>query len=186
MANSTNTLDLSPVSRFPSRRADACPRIIAALVAAVVFFAALGSARARSDGPSREWSDAGLVQATPSAHSLAAHASDQGLRTQRRPSPHFEVPLVDASQRPRSHQFRPTRRPRRARTESRPLPSADTTQQRLPCPDVGRSPRASAQPPSHLFTHEAIALHTRRRLATGDLLCRTFSLPQCHRSRRPK
>jgi hypothetical protein len=98
MANSTNTLDLSPVSRFPSRRADACPRIIAALVAAVVFFAALGSARARSDGPSREWSDAGLVQATPSAHSLAAHASDQGLRTQRRPSPHFEVPLVDASQ----------------------------------------------------------------------------------------
>ena len=54
--------------------------------------------------------------------------------------------------RARSHLFRPTRRPRRARTESRPLPSADTTQQRLPCPDVGRSPRASAQPPSH-FSH---------------------------------
>jgi hypothetical protein len=88
--------------------------------------------------------------------------------------------------RPRSHQFRPTRRPRRARTESRPLPSADTTQQRLPCPDVGRSPRASARPPSHSFTHEAIALHTRRRLATGDLLCRTFSLPQRRSSRRPK
>jgi hypothetical protein len=98
MPNSTHTPDLSPVSRFPSRRADARPRIIAALVAAVVFLAALGSARPRFDGSSRERSDARLVQATPSAHSLAAHAGDQALRTQRRPSPHFDVPLVDASQ----------------------------------------------------------------------------------------
>jgi hypothetical protein len=119
------------------------------------------------------------------------------IRSRRMPATRGCVPSADRhrisrfrsstrANRPRSHQFRPTRRPRRARTESRPLPSADTTQQRLPCPDVGRSPRASARPPSHSFTHEAIALHTRRRLATGDLLCRTFSLPQRRSSRRPK
>jgi hypothetical protein len=97
MANSTQTPDLSRVSRFPSRRADARP-LIAALVAAVVFLAALGSARPRPDRPSREWNDARLIQPTPSAHSFAAHAGDQALRTQRRPSPHLDVPLVDASQ----------------------------------------------------------------------------------------
>jgi hypothetical protein len=99
MANSTHTPDLSRVSRSLSRRADARPAIIAALVAVVVFLSALGSALPRFDGSSHDWNDARLVQARPSVHSLAAHPDDHARRTQRRPSPHFDVPLAsDASQ----------------------------------------------------------------------------------------
>ena len=80
------------------RRIRGCASAVGGLLALVVFLAAPSERGARSGDGSATWSEAPSVQSAPLLKSLALRRVVEEPRSQRRPTPHIDSPLVvDAS-----------------------------------------------------------------------------------------